>query len=113
MALPIVPPLQEKIEILTPLEDEIVPRVREVRGSVWPPGEPLQILVYVGREWQPQQLPSRDGAFWSAQCHFGTPTTGADHKIAAISWKTLVIDSAKRLPWWSTTRSNIVRVSRS
>jgi len=108
-------PSRRRIEILAPLEDEIVPQVREVRGSVWPPGEPLQILVLVGREWKPQQLPSRDGAFWSAQCHFGTPTAGADadYKIAAISRKTLIIDSTKRLPWWSTTRSNVVRVSRS
>src|SRR5262249_10566197 len=44
------------IEILTPLEHEIVPHLREVRGSIWPPTEPLQIFVLVGREWQPQHL---------------------------------------------------------
>ena len=106
-------PNRRTIEILAPLEDESVPHMREVRGSVWPPDEPLQVFVFVGWEWQPQQLPRRDGASWSAQCHFGTPTAGADtdYKIVAISRKTLVVGSVKRLPWWSTARSNIVRVT--
>jgi hypothetical protein len=109
-------PRRQTIEILTPLEDETVPQAREVRGSIWPPSAPVQILVFVGWEWQPQQLPTRDGASWSAQCHFGPPASaGADtaYKIAAISRKALVVGSVKRLPWWSTTRSNIVRVTRS
>ena len=105
-------PAGRTIEILAPLENETVPNVREVRGSIWPPSEPLQILVFVGWEWHPQQLPTRDGASWSAQCHFGTPTVGAnsDCKVAAISRKTLIVGSVRRLPWWSTTRSNVVRV---
>src|SRR5262245_15654429 len=58
-------PGRRTIEILTPLEDEAVPHMREVRGSIWPPGAPLQVLVFAGWEWQPQQLPTRDGASWS------------------------------------------------
>jgi hypothetical protein len=107
-------PGRRTIEILTPLEDEAVPHTREVRGSIWPPGAPLQILVFAGWEWQPQQLPTRDGASWSVQCNFEALSAEAGCcKIAAISRKVLVVGAVKRLPWWSTTRSNIVRVTRS
>ena len=110
----LVLPGRRTIEILTPLEDEAVPQTREVRGSIWPPGAPLQILVFAGWEWQPQQLPTRDGASWSAQCHFGASSAEVGScKIAAISRQVLVVGAVKRLPWWSTTRSNIVRVTRS
>lgn len=107
-------PSRRTIQILTPLEDEAVPQTREVRGSIWPPEAPLQILVFTDWEWRPQQLPTRDGASWSTQCYFETSSAEADScKIAAISRKVLVVGSVKRLPWWSTTRSNIVRVTRS
>jgi hypothetical protein len=105
---------QKTIQILAPLENSTVPAVREVRGSVWPASEPVQIFVLTGREWRPQQLPARDGAYWSAQCHFETAAAGStsEYKIAAISRATLVVGPVKRLPWWSTTSSTIVRVTR-
>jgi hypothetical protein len=108
-------PARRTIEILAPLADETVPNVREVRGLIWPPSGPLQIFVFADGEWHPQQLPMRDGASWSARCNFGTATAGlnSDFKVAAISRETLVVGSIRRLPWWSTTRSNIVRVTRS
>lgn len=102
------------IQILAPIEGGIVPTIREVRGSIWPADEPVQIFVHTGREWYPQQLPVRDGAFWAVQCRFETSTAGSEphFKIAAISRATLLVGPVKRLPWWSTTSSPIVRVTR-
>lgn len=107
-------PARSAIRILTPLENSAVPAVREVCGSIWPASEPVQVFVLTGREWRPQQLPARDGALWSTQCHFETPVAGSDSnfKIAAISRATLIVGPVRRLPWWSTTTSSIVRVRR-
>ena len=103
------------IEILTPLDDETVPRLREVRGSIWPPTAPLQVLLYAGSRWHPQQIPTRDGASWRLEGHFETAAadTDSEFKIAAISRSVLVIGPVKRLPWWATVRSNVVIVKRS
>jgi hypothetical protein len=107
-------PAKRTIQILTPLENSVVPAVHEVRGSIWPAGEPVQVFVLAGREWRPQQLPARDGALWSAQCRFDAPVAGSDleFKIAAISRPALIVGPVRRLPWWSTTTSGIVRVRR-
>lgn len=106
-------PPRRTIEILAPLEDEIVPHAREVRGSIWPPSEPVQVFVLVGSVWQPQQMPTRDGAFWCVRCSFGAETdSDSDYRIAAISRKDLLIGSMNRLPRWLTT-SSTVRVRRS
>jgi hypothetical protein len=85
-----------------------------VRGSIWPAQEPVQVFVLTGRKWLPQQLPTRDGALWSARCRFETApgTNDSAFKIAAISRATLVVGPVRRLPWWSTTTSRIVRVTR-
>jgi hypothetical protein len=107
-------PAKRAIQILMPLENSVVPAVYEVRGSIWPASEPVQVFVLTGREWRPQQLPARDGALWSAQCHFETPLAGSDSdfKIAAISRPELIVGPVRRLPWWSTTTTSIVRVRR-
>ena len=107
-------PETSTIEILTPLEDSVVSAVYEVRGSIWPASEPVQVFVLAGREWRPQQLPARDGALWSAQCHFEMPIAGSDSdfKIAAVSRAALIVGPVRRLPWWSRTTSRIVRVKR-
>lgn len=107
-------PPRRTIQILAPLEDETVPEAREVRGSIWPPGEPVQIFVFVGSVWQPQQMPTRDGAFWSVKCNFGaeTDTESGYCRIAAISRKDLLIGPMRTLPRWFTT-SSTVRVRRS
>lgn len=105
-------PPRRTIEILAPLEGETVPHMREVRGSIWPASEPVQVFVFTGREWRPQQLPVREGALWSAQCQFDASLAGSDmeFKIAAISRHSLIVGPVRRLPRWSTTTSSIVRV---
>jgi hypothetical protein len=107
-------PAGTTIEILTPLTNSAVPEICEVRGSIWPAGEPVQVLVLTGREWQPQQLPTRDGALWSARCRFEAPPeqNDATFKVAAISRTALVVGPVRRLPRWSTAISGIVRVTR-
>src|SRR5262245_50662862 len=107
-------PARRAIQILTPLENSVVPAVYEVCGSIWPAHEPVQVFVLTGREWRPQQLPAPDGALWSAQCQFDAPIAGSnsDFKIAAISRAALIVGPVRRLPWWSTTTSAIVRVRR-
>jgi hypothetical protein len=108
-------PSGTSIEILAPLDKEAVPRLREVRGSIWPPTAPLQVFVFADLLWHPQQLPTRDGASWCVQGHFETAAADADFefKIAGISRSALVIGPVKRLPWWSTAKSNVVSVKRS
>jgi hypothetical protein len=104
-------PAGRAIEILTPLESGVVPDVFEVRGSVWPAGAPVQVFVFSEREWRPQQLPTRDGALWSARCHFDGGD-GGGFKIAAVSRRALVVGAVRSLPRWATTTSRIVRVTR-
>ena len=104
-----------RLEILSPLNGEIVGENRSVLGAVLANEQPhLQLLVR-GRDhlWHPQPQTNVIGHAFTGTCHFGTGAgpSGA-YEIVALVPRQQITTARPKLPRWSP-RSPIVTVARA
>src|SRR2546425_2563468 len=77
-----------KLQIVKPSEGGKVSFRDRIHGTVWPPGTPVQLLVFAGGKWHPGWDHKVEGSTWSAMCQFGddrSRSQRSEYQLVAIS----------------------------
>jgi hypothetical protein len=90
-----------QIKIISPKNYDTVERSLKVYGSINPPGNPVQILIFSNNQkWYPQKTANVDGNDWNADCCFGNDNTksGQQFTIVAMSGINPIREEISQLP---------------